>query len=101
MAHPKAVPVTLGGLTRHLVYDFNALCRLRDDGVDAFKLGEGQMDDPRIIRSLIWAGLLEENPDLTPQDVGKWIDMSNLPVVAQAFIDAFQRATQQENADPQ
>ena len=51
MAHPKAVPMTLGGQTRHLVYDFNALCRLRDIGVDAFKLDESGMEDPRILRA--------------------------------------------------
>ena len=100
MAHPKAVPVTLGGQTRHLVYDFNALCRLRDVGVDAFKLDEGQMEDPRVIRALLWAGLLEESPDVTVEQVGGWLDLSNLASAAHAFTDAFQRSAKQELADP-
>lgn len=100
MAHPKAVPVELGGTTRHLVYDFNALCRLRDEGVDAFKLDDTSLGDPRTIRALVWAGLLAESPDLTVTEVGGWLDMSNLPTVAQAFTKAFERSTKQETADP-
>ncbi len=47
MAHPKAVPLELGGQTRHLLYDMNALCALRDNGVDAFTLGEEELKDPQ------------------------------------------------------
>lgn len=97
MAHPKAVPLELGGTTRHLVYDMNALCALRDVGVDAFTLTEGQLTDPRVVRSLIWAGLKLESPDLTPEQVGSWIDLSNLVDVGQAFTQAFERSTQRES----
>lgn len=101
MAHPKAVPVLLNGETKHLVYDINALCRLRDIGVDAFKLDEATLSDPRTVRALVWAGLLEESPDVTLSEVGAWIDLSNLPMVAQAFTKAFEASTRQEGLDPQ
>ena len=101
MAHPKAVPVELGGQTRHLVYDLNALCRLRDEGVGFDKLNEQDMADPRLVRKLVWAGLLEENPDLTLDAVGKWIDLQNLATVAGAFTDAFAKSVGTELGDPQ
>lgn len=100
MAHPKAVPVLLGGETRHLVYDFNALCVLRDHGVDAFALEDSALGDPRVIRKLVWAGLLNESPGLTLDEVGSWMDFSNLADVAHAFTKAFERATQREIPSP-
>lgn len=94
--HPKAVAVELDGTTKHLVYDLNALCRLRDIGVDAFSLDEGKLADPRTVRALVWAGLLDESPDVAVEQVGKWIDLENLPRVAGAFTAAFERSTKQE-----
>ena len=99
--HPKAVPVQLDGQTKHLVYDINALCRLRDIGCDAFKLDEAALGDPRTVRALVWAGLLEECPDVTLEQVGSWIDLANLPAVAHAFTKGFERSTQTELGDPQ
>lgn len=100
MAHPKAVPLDLGGTTRHLLYDINAFCALRDAGVDAFQLDDTALADPRVVRTLVWAGLLAETPDLTAKDVGAWIFPENLKAVAEAFTRAFQRALGQELADP-
>lgn len=101
MAHPKAVPVALGGLTRHLVYDMNALCALRDEGVDALALGDTDLTDPRVMRKLVWAGLRQENADVTLAQVGEWIDLSNLAEVGTAFTKAFERSTKREQDDPQ
>lgn len=99
MAHPKAVPLELNG-AKFLVYDFNALCTLRDEGVDAFKLKDEDLEDPRVIRKLVWAGLLSEHPQTSLEQVGSWIDLSNLKEVAEAFTKAFERATQRELPSP-
>lgn len=101
MAHPKAVPIALGGATRHLVYDMNALCALRDEGVDAFSLGDSDLTDPRVVRKLVWAGLLQETPDETLANVGAMIDLSNLAEVGTAFTKAFEKSTKRELDDPQ
>lgn len=100
MPHPKAVAVELGGQTRHLVYDFNALCALRDEGVDFTALQESDLADPRVMRKLVWAGLLEETPDVTLQEVGGWMDLSNLKPVAEAFTKAFERSGKSDLRDP-
>lgn len=94
--HPKAVALDLGGQTRYLVYDFNALCALKDNGVDALSLNEEQMTDPRTIRALIWAGLLASEPSVTLKDVGGWMDPGNLAEVAEAFRKAMEKALQRE-----
>lgn len=100
MAHPKAVPVDLGGQTRHVLYDINALCALMDEGVDTTTLTDDLLKDPRVVRKLVWAGLLHESPDVTLHQVGEWIDFSNLMDVAQAFTKAFERAAQRRIPDP-
>lgn len=62
MAHPKAVPLELGGQTRHLLFDFAAICPLRDRGIDAMNLQDEQLLDPRVIRDIVWAGIRYEFP---------------------------------------
>lgn len=99
MAHPKAVPLDLNG-DKYLVYDFNALCSLRDEGVDAFTLKDADLLDPRVIRKLIWAGLLHHSPNVTLNEVGSWIDLSNLTEIAEAFTQAFEKATKREIPSP-
>lgn len=99
MAHPKAVPLDLDG-AKYLVYDFNALCALREEGVDAFTLQDGDLTDPRVIRKLIWAGLLHGCPGVTLTQVGSWLDLSNLTAVAEAFTQAFQKSTQRDLPSP-
>ncbi len=99
MAHPKAVPLTLDG-PKSLVYNFNTLCTLRDEGVDAFTLQDGDLTDPRVIRKLIWAGLLHDHPEVTLEQVGSWIDLSNLTEVANAFTEAFKKSTQRDLPSP-
>ena len=101
MAHPKAVPLELNGETHYLVYDFTALCALREVGVDAFDLTDQKLTDPRVIRSLVTAGLQCEHPGVTEAQVGKWIDLSEIAAVASAFTQAFERSTKRELADPQ
>lgn len=101
MAHPKAVPVVLGGQTRHLVYDLSALCALRDEGVKFEELSDEHFRDPRLIRKLLWAALLEENPDLTLRDVGGWVDLENFADVVGATTQAFIKSSGQELSDPQ
>lgn len=100
MAHPKAVPVALNGSTKYLVYDFNALCALLDEGVDAFRLSDTDLQDVRVIRKLVWAGLLESEPSVTLAQVGSWLDLSNLVAVAEAFTAAFARSSKSRLADP-
>ena len=45
--------VDLGGTTRALVYDLNALCRLKkEQGLNILTLAEGDTSDPVLLRAL-------------------------------------------------
>lgn len=79
--------------TRTLKYDLNALILLEENlGVTIDKLGEVQMG-LRTLRTLIWAGLIHEDPELTQEQVGSWIDISNIHTIREKFIEAFRAAT--------
>lgn len=98
MAHPKAVPLVLGGMTRYLVYDLSALCALRDEGIEYDKLQDADFTDPRLTRKLLWAALQAEHPDVTLLQAGAWVDLENIGAVMQATTKAFLRSSGQELA---
>lgn len=85
--------VVLGGTARTLVYDLNALCRLKkEQGINILTLADGDTDDPVLLRALVWGGLVREEPGLTVEQVGAWITLANIGVVSAAFAAAFERA---------
>ena len=96
MAHPKAVPLVLGGVTRYLVYDLSALCALREEGVEYDKLKDEDFTDPRLTRKLLWAALLAEQPEVTLDQAGRWVDLENIGTVMQATTKAFLKSSGQE-----
>lgn len=69
------VPITIDGRTRHLRYDLNALAaveeRLNLGGIGEVQ-GLLQQISVRTLRTLLWAGLLHESPDLEEREVGSW-----------------------------
>lgn len=87
--------IDLGGQTRTLRYDGNALFEIEE------RLGRPIADladiivSAKTIRTLLWAGLLHENGALTEKDVGSWIGGGGLPIgqameaVGEALSDAF------------
>lgn len=75
---PKSM-ITLNNTKMELRFDLNAMIELEDryGSIDeAFqKAQEGNM---KALRTLIWAGLIHSNPELTEQEVGSWIDIKGL-----------------------
>ena len=75
----KGVPVVLNGANHVLKFDLNAYAELEDiyGSVDAAldKVAEGSV---KALRSLIWAGLLHEDPMLDERTVGSWIGIADL-----------------------
>lgn len=98
--HPKSVQTTLGGQSYTLFYNLNALCLLKEAGVDAFNLDPAMMSDPRTIRALIWAGLQKYHPQVTQEQVGDLLDLSDLGDAALAFSTALQKASSKEIVGP-
>lgn len=108
----EAVEIKLGGKSYGLRYDLNALVALEEAfGVSALALFDklfgmtaeerealaaGKLKDEDFskkikvgdLRTLIWAGVLHDNPAITREDVGAAITMEGLPEVVTKAIEA-------------
>lgn len=87
----RTVTIELGGKTRRIFFDLNAVAEIGDK----LKI-EIRLDDLGAIartplplsalRTVVWAGLRHEEPDLTEQQVGAWIHQDNIAEVFRAFL---------------
>lgn len=91
----RAVTVNIGGRERRLRYDLNAIAEIGDRlkiAVRLDRLGEDIMAQPlplSAIRTILWAGLIHESPELTEHEVGGWIDTENMQEVIGGFFQLF------------
>lgn len=101
--------------TRYLRYDFDALCELEQlydksfieimtdvfgfseipaeedadkEGLEKKILTRARSIKLSLIRDFLWAGLLDDDPDLTPKQVSKMIKMPNLPEITAKLLEA-------------
>lgn len=80
--------VTIGGKRRSLVYDYAALCELCDaigatvstmqESMNGMKVGQMYL--------VLWAGLLDAEPDLDPLTVKAWLKAEKELLDAQAIV---------------
>lgn len=77
---------------RTLVLSFNALCRAEEVTGINFLMGEITFSSLRVMRALVWAGLIEEDPTLTLEQVGNMIEDVGADQVATAIINAYAKA---------
>ena len=85
--------VVLGGVERVLRYDMNALVELEEKmGMPLSELGNVSVT-MRNVRSMLWAGLIHAEPELTEPEVGGLVDMGNMVEVQEAIGKAFGQAT--------
>jgi hypothetical protein len=81
-----SVAIEVGGKLRYIRYDMNAICAIED----ALDIGLGElgtvMGNGKLgpMRTLLWAGLLHEQPELTEPEVGAWMDGDNLSDIGDA-----------------
>lgn len=66
----------IGGRKRTLRFDSNAIIEAQEatgcEGLEAALMRAGSLD-VRIIRALLWAGLLHQDEDLEIREVGSWL----------------------------
>lgn len=91
--------VALGDHT--LVLSVNAICELEEKlgkGIDKIgeELGEGVR--MRTLRAVVWAGLLEKQPDTKETDAGRIIGEVGIEAAVQAVGNAFAAAFPQGEA---
>lgn len=91
----RTVTIELGGKERHLKYDLNAIAEIGERLKITIRLqrfAEDLMSTPlpfSALRVILWAGLRHEEPDLTPEKVGAWVDLDNMQEVWDRFFTLF------------
>jgi len=101
------VTIAINGEERHLLFDFNALATLEE------KFGGNALDpdfwrrllenmSATTIRTLVWAGLLHEDPDLDIRAAGRLnpIEIAKLHEAIQASMGWTDKEAGDEKADP-
>ncbi len=54
----------------------------------------------RPIRDMIWAGLIHEDENLTPKQVGKMLNMANMQEIAAKIVEALGISLPEPEAKP-
>lgn len=93
---PKFVDVVLDK-ERRLLFDLNAFASLEEEygSLDTVfdALGKGKV---KALRDVIWAGLLHDDENLTPKDVGKLLGLANL----EGMVELVNKALTQSMPSP-
>lgn len=86
----KKVAITLDK-ERTLAFPLMSLIRLKKEyGIELKDLqDEAKAQDIETILTVIWAGLIHEDKELTVEDVGYMIDITELPEVSEKLSEIF------------
>lgn len=94
-----ATVIELGGATRHLRFDLNALAALEARlGTPLGELGAMKVS-ARNLRAMLWAGLLHEDKEIMEEQVGAWVDGSNFVQISEQVVVALAIGFGTENGD--
>ena len=91
----RTVTIELGGKERHLKYDLNAIAEIGERLNINIRLDHLREDlfgaslPLSTLRVLLWAGLRHEDTELTPEQVGEWVDLDNIEEVGKRFFTLF------------
>lgn len=99
-AHPKAVPIELGGRTRYLLFTLGAFAKMDREGIAPYTLTDEMLRQPRWQQVALWAGLTTDDPTLTLDEVGTWVDLENFATVMLKVTEAFTRSAGQTIRGP-
>ena len=83
------IPISINEEVKYINYDLNAFAELEEiyGTMEAMQeaLNSGSI---KAIRKFLWAGLIHENKDLTEEEVGKWFNVINMPIVSKKINEA-------------
>lgn len=89
----KEVTVTLDK-KRTIRFTLNALAEIEDAlGVPLSQMSEVELGI-KTVRTMLWAGLIHEDEELTERQVGNMVDFSNLEEVQKKVSEAFAMAVE-------
>lgn len=79
---------------RTLRFTLNSLAEIEDRlGVPLTKMAEVELGI-KSIRTMLWAGLIHEDKQITEEEVGDLVDFENLEYVQEKVAEAFTAATE-------
>ena len=83
----KRVCIELNGTQRWLHYDLNTIALIHErTGLNLLSPEPNFAITPAVLRTMVWAGLLDGDATLTEATVGRWIDFENImPVIMAVF----------------
>lgn len=91
-AQKAIVPIKLDK-ERNLRFTLNALAEIEDKlGIPLSKMGEVDLGI-KAVRTMLWAGLIHEDPQITEQEVGNMVDFDNMAYIQEKLSEAFAKAT--------
>jgi hypothetical protein len=97
----KAVDIELGGETRHLRLNLNAIASFEEatgNSIGAMRDELGRVP-VRALRILLWALLVTDDPKLTINQVGSWVELDNLQYVSEQVTEVLRSSGRKERAD--
>jgi hypothetical protein len=74
---------------RTLKFNLNSLVYAEENGVDLQNMEKGGKLKLKDLRTLLYAGLMHEDKELTPEQVGEMIDVFNISEISEALNKAF------------
>lgn len=88
----KPIPIVLDK-PRTIVFDLNSFAELEESyGSVQAVLDEMAKGSIKALRLLLWAGLVHEQDDLTPKDVGRLIQFGDIPKLTDLLNSALEKA---------
>lgn len=83
---------------REMLFTLNVLVDVQDEYGDVIEVFSKAMTDQdfKVIRMVMHAALKEDDPELTVEQVGRMITMTNLPHVIEALTEAIGLSTPEE-----
>lgn len=94
---------------RHLSFPFNAFVAFEEaTGQDLLAVFDGMAKGNRptmkVLRAMVWSGLLQEEPTLTPEQVGEFMSLRNFaelaPLLAEALMLALPEVKKDDSENP-
>lgn len=74
---------------RTLKFTLNSLVFAEEAGIDIANMGKNQQIKLKDLRTLLYAGLMHEDAELTPEHVGEMIEISKIGEISEALNEAF------------
>ena len=85
---------------RHLILNLNAMILYEEKtGKRIWDIGKDMSITE--MRTLLWACLVQEDPDLDTETVGHWVDISNLNDIRKALFQTYSEAMPEVKLDEQ